>query len=61
MITLSMMFNIVKKYVINTSQSDETIFNDLLSPFVIEGKAKNKNGEAFHIEKGWTSRIVNQK
>ena len=32
MITLSEMFQIVKKYIINPSQADETTLNDLLSP-----------------------------
>ncbi len=61
MLKLSELTKLIKSSARNSSISDEEFLNAFLSPFVLAGKIKNKNGEEFHLDKARTSKIMNQK
>ena len=61
MLTLSHLTKTVKKYVLDSSASNEEILNALLEPYVDAGRVRGRKGEAFHLNAPRTSNLINGK
>lgn len=61
LLTLSHLTKTVKKYVLDSSASNEEILNALLEPYVDAGRVRGRKGEAFHLNAPRTSNLINGK
>ncbi len=61
LLTLSHLTKTVKKYVLDSSASNEEILNALLEPYVDAGRVRGRKGEAFHLNAPRTSSLINGK
>lgn len=61
LLTLSHLTKTVKKYILDSSTSNEEILNTLLEPYVDAGRVRGRKGEAFHLNAPRTSSLINGK
>lgn len=61
LLTLSHLTKTVKKYVLDSSASNEEILNALLEPYVDAGRVRGRKGEDFHLNAPRTSNLINGK
>lgn len=61
LLTLSYLTKTVKKYVLDSSASNEEVLNALLEPYVDAGRVRGRKGEDFHLNAPRTSSLINGK
>ena len=61
MLTLSRLSQIARRYIKDSSITNEELLEQLLGPYVEAGRVKARMGKVFHLDKARTSKIINGK